>query len=364
MSADYQVQISDDVHHPAWDAFVASIPGGHHVQTSLWGQVKATLGWRAERVVITRDKHIVAGGQVLIRPIPVVGALGYVTKGPLCALEDPALAEMVVQALHRVSAAHHVQHLAIQPPNNGKAIAGQLLEWGFRLSWLELAPTASVLIDLTPGLDILLARMKRQTRQNIRRSERAGITVREGTEADLHIFYALHLATSRRQKFNPYPEKYLVQMWRVLHPLGHLHMLIAEYEREAVSALLIVPFGDTVIAKLLGWSGLHADCRPNDAVFWASIQWAKTHGYCRFDLEGLEPAAARAVLNNEALPESRLSSPDFFKLGFGGQVVRYPEAYDYVYNPFMRWLYSSVFRETGIGSAIYHTLDRFRRRFG
>jgi lipid II:glycine glycyltransferase (peptidoglycan interpeptide bridge formation enzyme) len=313
---------------------------------------------------MTRNRRIFAGCQVLIRPLPAFGALGYVTKGPLCAVEDPALTQMVMQALHRVSATHRIQYLVIQPPNNGEALAGQLPGWGFRRSWIELAPTASVLIDLTPGFDSLLAQMKRQTRPNVRRSERAGITVREGTEADLHGFYCLHVATSRRQEFNPYREDYLVHMWRVLHPLGYLQLLMAEYAGEAVSALLIAPFGDTVIAKLLGWSGLHADCRPNDAVFWGSIQWAKAHGYRYFDLEGLDLAAARAVLNGGSLPESRRSSPDFFKLGFGGRVTVYPEAYDHFYNPLLNRLYGKVFSGNVSGAGLYQILDRYRRRFG
>jgi lipid II:glycine glycyltransferase (peptidoglycan interpeptide bridge formation enzyme) len=362
--SDYRVQISAAVHHPEWDAFVAGVPNGHHVQTSLWGQVKAALGWRAERIIVTRNNEIVAGCQMLIRPVGGFGTLGYVTKGPLCASEDLALTKLIFQAVHRVSAAHQVRYLALQPPNNGQALANRLPDWGFERSWIELAPTASIVIDLTLADSVLLALMKRQTRQNIRRSERAGIKVREGCEADLRSFYDLHLATSRRQQFHPYAEHYLAEMWRVLYPHGYLKLLLAELQGEAVSALLIVPFGEMVIAKLLGWSGLHADCRPNDAVFWGAIKWAKASGYRRFDFEGLDLSTARAVLKNGSLPESRRSSPDFFKLGFGGQVTLYPEAYDHVYVPVVSWLYRCVAPKTGGGARLYRMLDRYRRRFG
>jgi peptidoglycan pentaglycine glycine transferase (the first glycine) len=362
MRSDYEVKVSEEIQDPDWDAFVARVPGGHHVQTSLWAQVKALLGWHVARIVVTDQAGIVAGAQLLIRLQPVVGTVAYLTKGPVCVSEDMGLAELVIDEVCRVSRARHVQLLAIQPPNNGQAMAVLLSTRGFQPSSLELAPTASILIDVTPNMDEILARMKRQTRQNIRRSEREGMCVCEGTERDLDTFYDLYVATSRRQEFPVYPKEYYIRMWQVFEPYGHIKLLLAKYEAEVVSALLLVPFGKTVIAKILGWSGLHADRRPNDAVFWGSIQWAKAHGYPCFDFEGIDPAGAQMVLKGEALPESLQHSPDFFKLGFGGQIVLYPEAYDRVYNPIVRWAYRKASPSIGGQSLASKLMDRMRKR--
>jgi lipid II:glycine glycyltransferase (peptidoglycan interpeptide bridge formation enzyme) len=362
MGSNYAVEISEEMQDPDWDAFVAGAPGGHHVQTSLWGQVKALLGWHAARIVLTDQKRILAGAQLLIRPMPVIGAVAYLTKGPICASEDAGLAELVIDEVCRIGCAHHVQLLAIQPPNNGQEMVSLLPSRGFHPSSLELAPTATILIDLAPDPDSILAAMKRQTRQNIRRAEREGITVHEGTACDLPAFYKLHLATSQRQNFPPYPQEYFTHMWRVLEPPGYITLLLAKYEAEIVSALLLVPFGNTVIAKILGWSGLHADRRPNEALFWASIQWAKSHGYPFFDFEGIDPIGARAVLNGESLPESLHHSPDFLKHGFGGQVVLYPEAYDRVSSPMLRWAYRKASPRIGGQSVASKLMDRLRKR--
>ena len=347
---------------PDWDAFVARAPGGHHVQTALWGQVKALLGWHVARIVVTEQKRIIAGAQLLIRPMPVIGAVAYLTKGPVCASEDVDLAELVIDEVCRVSRARHVQLLAIQPPNNGQAMVSLLPPRGFCPSSLELAPTATILIDLAPDLDGILARMKRQTRQNIRRGERQGISVHEGTERDLHTFYDLIRPPASGRDFLAYPEEYYIRMWQVLEPHGYIRLLLAKYEAEIVSALLLVPFGNTVIAKILGWSGLHADRRPNEALFWASMQWAKSHGYAFFDFEGIDPIGARAVLKGESLPESLQHSPDFFKHGFGGQVILYPEAYDRVSNPILRWAYRKASPRIGGQSVASKLMDRLRKR--
>jgi lipid II:glycine glycyltransferase (peptidoglycan interpeptide bridge formation enzyme) len=364
MNADYEVKSSDEIQDPEWDAFVARVPGGHHVQTSLWGQVKALLGWRVARVLVTSQGHIMAGAQLLIRPMPLVGIVAYLTKGPVCVSEDVGLAELVIDEICRVSRARHVQLLAIQPPDNGQAMVSLLSSppGGFHPSSLELAPTATILIDLAPDLDEILARMKRQTRQNIRRSERQGISVHEGTERDLDTFYDLYVATSQRQEFSVQPAEYYIRMWQLFEPRGYIKLFMAQYGAEAVSALLIVPFGNTVIAKRLGWSGHYADRRPNEAVFWSAIQWAKSHGYSFFDFEGIDPMGARAVLRGEPLPESLQHSPDFFKLGFGGQVVLYPEPYDQVYNPILRWAYRKTAPRIGGKSVASRLLDSLRKR--
>ena len=99
----YQVQTSEKPEDPDWDSFVAGTPGGHHVQTSLWAQVKAILGWQAVRVVVYQGDNIVAGAQMLMRSLPVGGAIGYVPKGPVCAAGGLALLELVMTELHHVA---------------------------------------------------------------------------------------------------------------------------------------------------------------------------------------------------------------------------------------------------------------------
>lgn len=359
---DYQFHASTSLYDPAWDEFVASVPNGHHVQTSLWGQVKNVLGWQAVRLTVSHGDIIVGGGQLLMRPVRHLGVVGYVTKGPVITSDDPRLAECVIAELRSLGRKHHLRFLVVQPPNNGEALISCLEALHFRTSWVDVAPTATIVIDLIQDLKLVMENLKRQTRQNIRRSQREGITVREGTFDDLDTFYQLHLSTSERQQFVPYPKDYFDVMWQTFEPAGNIAMTIAEYEGKAVSALLLVPFGTTVIAKVLGWSGEHGNHRPNEAVFWGAIKWAQEHGYQRFDMEGIAPASARAVLNNQPLPEESRDSPDFFKLGFGGQVVLYPEGYDYFYNIALRQLYRTFFRPALVDSPIVkRMLNRLRQ---
>ena len=142
-------------------------------------------------------------------------------------------------------------------------------------------------------MDSILSQASRQTRQNIRRGKREGISVRTGNQEDVDLFFELHLATSKRQNFLPYPREYFKEMWKEFSPTGNIQILIAEYQNKPVSGLLIIPFRDTVLAKLLGWSGEFKEFRPNDILFWESICWSQSHGYKFFDFEGVNPEGAK-----------------------------------------------------------------------
>ena len=360
---DYQVQVSDETEAPAWDAFVARSPGGHHVQTNLWARVKSTLGWRTKRITITRDEKIIAGAQILFRPLPFVGAVGHVSRGPLVTGDDPLAADLIINKLKEVARRNRIQLLSVQPPAQGEMMAGRLRHFGFLPSVINIGqPTATVLIDLTADFDTILAGMKKATRKHIRRGMRAGITVREGLDSDLDTFYDLLVATSQRQNFSTYPKAYFYEMWRGFRPAGYVRLFVAEYRDEPVSAHWVIPFGDTLISKLAGWSGNHGKLRPNEVLEWEVIRWAKHQNLRYYDLEGIDPEAARLLVQGQPLPDRFQNTPTSYKLRFGGRVALFPGAYDYLYNPLFRWGYKLVLARIIRSSLVKHVLNRLRTR--
>lgn len=333
----FQVHVSREAEQSDWDAFLASAPGGHHAQTSLWAQAKTRLGWKVARVIASHRGRIAAGAQVLIRSLPLVGAVGYVAKGPVGAEECPELAGLVLREVHRLAQSWRMRYLAVQPHSRGHALARQLPGWGFwPQATVAAQPTATILLDLADDLDTILAGMHASTRYNIRLGLRRGIAVRHGTERDLPTFCRLLEATGQRQGFAPEPEAYIRELYRLLAPRGWLELLVAEYQGEPVSAALLIAFGDTVFYKRGAWSGRCGKHRPNEVMQWEAIRWAKAQGYRYYDFEGIDPAAAQALLRGEA-PDLAAQTVTSFKLGFGGRVALFPEVYAYVYNPILRW---------------------------
>ena len=358
----YALCTSSAQSEPEWDDFLARTPGGHHVQTSLWAQVKGAQGWRALRIIASRSGQIVGGVQVLLRPFKGLGMVGYAPKGPMVASDDPALASQIIQALRRMAKEQGILYLLVQPPVKGDVVEACLPQEGFHQTGIEIAPTATTRVDLRPDLDSILARMRKKTRYGIRRSTAAGITVRLGSREDLPAFHRLLSATAQRQGFTPFPLSYFIHMWDILHPRGQLQLFLAEYQGEPVSAHVAVTFGDTLLSKQGGWSGEHGKHRPNEALEWGTIQWAKAAGYRYFDMEGIDPAAARAILEGRPLPPALRQTPTSYKLGYGGEVVMFPPAYGYISNSVLRWIYAAAFSGIARSPLMQQALDRLRVR--
>lgn len=324
---------------PAWDAFLQETPGGHHNQSSLWGQVKASVGWRAVRVLAQRGDRIVAGAQLLLRPVPPLGAIAFLPKGPLLSAFEPGVAQELLGRAHRLARRHRVRFLLLQPPSGGHQLAAHLPQWGFRSSAIRLLPIATTVVDLQRDTEAILARMKSKTRYNIRLAGRKGINVRQGNAADLPVFYRLLQATARRQGFHEYGLPYFERLQEIFGPSSHFQLFVAEYEGRALSAALLIAFGDTVVYKKGGWSGEEGARHPNELLHWTAMKWARDAGYRYYDFDGINEIAARGLLNGAASPAVPVDSVTRFKLGYGGGVTLNPDPYEYIYNQPLRYLY-------------------------
>jgi lipid II:glycine glycyltransferase (peptidoglycan interpeptide bridge formation enzyme) len=357
----YQCRVSDVPSDPEWDAFVANTPGGHHVQTSMWGRVKAGRGWTPIRVVARRsDGAIVGGAQLLVRPLPAKRAIAYVPKGPVTISQDPGLIDLIIAQIAQLARSQRVEHLTIQPANTGPDMTQALTKIGFVPTDAEVAPTASVQIDLTPDEATILARMKKNHRRYIRYGLRQGLRGRRGSREDLETFHRLLTATAHRQGFTPYPLSYFVSEWDILSAGDHIALFLVEYEGEPVSAQLVIGFGDTVFTKNSGWSGEHSRLGPNHVLEWTTMQWAKAAGYRIYDLEGIDAEAARVMAHGGHLTDEMRKKPFFWKLGFGGQVTLFPPAYVTVPNRLLRVLFLSMYPKVVNWKLTNRLLMRFR----
>jgi lipid II:glycine glycyltransferase (peptidoglycan interpeptide bridge formation enzyme) len=147
-------------------------------------------------------------------------------------------------------------------------------------------------------------------------------------------------ATSIRQRWPIYPEKYFAEILRVFGQHGYAKLFFAEYEGRALSSQLLIAFGDTVLTKNSGWSGQCRSLGPNNVLEWVSIQWAKAQGYRCYDLEGLTRRSAMREKENGDSGVNRKDSWCYYKLQYGGQVKLLPQAQIYIINPLARWINS------------------------
>jgi lipid II:glycine glycyltransferase (peptidoglycan interpeptide bridge formation enzyme) len=309
----------------AWDTFLAASPRPPVQQTTVWARVRASQGWRSARMAVKRDGDIYGGALLLYKSLPLVGAVGLVTRGPVVASEDPALVAAVSEGVQQLATACGVGYLVVQPPRlRVDVVAPRLLADGYRTAPAITAPhnTVTDVLDLRGGEEAVLAGMRKSTRRSVRLAQRRSVVVRDGGRADLPLLHSLVLATGRRRGFSPPPASFFETTWDVMAPAGMLRMGVAEVEGTPVSAFLWVPFGDTMNCWRGGWSGEHTYRRPNEALDWAGISWALEHGLRWYDFH---------------------SEADYMR-GFGGVRETSPGPLEKVLNPWLRPLYPRVFQ--------------------
>jgi lipid II:glycine glycyltransferase (peptidoglycan interpeptide bridge formation enzyme) len=308
-----------------WDTYVARHLQGSILQTASWGALKQEFGWDWEIVTTGDPQAPAAGALVLYRPLPLhLGTLAYVPRGPLVDWGDAAQTQSILQALENAARRHHAWALWLEPALlDDEETRRCLRSCGLRPTVRTVQPPRTILVDIAPDEEAILAQMKQKTRYNIRLAERKGVTVRTGTPADAETFYALMTETGGRDAFGIHSAAYYRRVLELFLPRDQGVLLFADVEGEAVAAIVVLALGTQAWYFYGASSNRHREKMPTYALQWEAIRWAKQRGCTTYDLWGI-PDADEAAL--EAEFEGRddgLWGVYRFKRGFGGQIVRF-----------------------------------------
>jgi len=338
-----------------WDHFVVSHPQAHILQMSLWGELKQRFGWRMRRVALVEDERICAGAQLLLRPffpwLKHGPCLAYVPKGPLVDWEDADTATALLSAIHPLAREEGSVCLTIEPELfDAPQLDARLRECGFRPSARGIQPRRTIHVDLRPSEKEILAAMKSKTRYNIRLAQRREVEVSVGDAGDVSTFYRLSQLTSERDEFGIHSYAYYQRAYDLFVPAGLACLLLAEYRGQPLAGLMAFACGPRAWYFYGASSSEERHRMPNHALQWAAMRWAKEQGGETYDLWGV-PDEEEAVLEAEFLERSGgLWGVYRFKRGFGGRLVRYIGAYDYVYRPLLYQLYRRALQWRGRGA--------------
>ncbi|MFQ5945335.1 MAG: lipid II:glycine glycyltransferase FemX [Anaerolineae bacterium] len=316
-----------------WDRWTEA-KGGHLLQSYGWGELKAGFGWRPHRVRIAADDGGAAAAQVLIRSWPW-GSMAYVPRGPVADPRDDEALNTLLLALHQVARRERAIWLRLEPDaETASGWRDALLRHGFQEMEATFQPRSTLNVNLNGDEETILARMKSKTRYNIRLSERKGVRVREGGEADLPHFHRLLMETSRRDGFFIRDLAYYRAAWEEFSPSGRCVLLMAEYDGEMLAGLMTFAYGHRAWYLYGASSGHHREVMPNHLLQWAAMRWARERGCKAYDLWGIPDEVGRSGEPEDfATRRGELWGVYRFKRGFGGRPVRFEPAYEYVYRP-------------------------------
>jgi peptidoglycan pentaglycine glycine transferase (the first glycine) len=317
-----------------WNAFVATRPHFALMQSYQWGEFKRRLGWKAIRIAITQQQDIIAGAQMLIRPLGLA-SFAYIPRGPLIDWQNTPAVTLLLDALHQVARQHRALFLRIEPPLLHSPQAPRTLQdQGFRATAQTNQPRCTLLLDLQTDIQTIFANLPQRTKHHIRACSRKGVTTRQGQQADLGIFYRLMHETGQRAKFPIRSPEYYAQEFKTFAPHQHTTLLLADYRGQTIAAEMPFAFGPHGAALHGASSSAHRKLPVSDLLTWEGIKWAKNSGCRSYDLWGIPDQVGALQAAGQPVPENKkggLWGVYYFKKGFGGDVLYYVGAYDHVY---------------------------------
>jgi peptidoglycan pentaglycine glycine transferase (the first glycine) len=319
-SGRYTVTEKGNVSRSQWDCWLESSPGGGHIlQSYEWGEFKRELGWEPVRLVVERDGRVVGLGQFLVYNTPLVpGSLMYCTKGPCLPWEDEEAVRAFFGSILAVAERRRAHTVKIEPEVCEPQTRVKELLWAldFRKFQWDLNFKTTMIVDLRPSEEELLASMKGKTRYNIRLATRKGVrVVEDNSPGGREHFWRMFEQTAERNAFViRRPRDYQFAVWQAMTDVGRAHLFFATHEEDRLAAMLIYTFGKKYWFMLGASTNEKRNLMPSYLLQWEVMRWAKRRGIAYYDMVG--------VPSPDNLDESSsLYGVYRFKAGFGGEIA-------------------------------------------
>lgn len=301
-----------------WDELVKSLPTGCFMQSWAWADFKELEGYQTFRYGIFYKEKLVGGSifyyyprdhsaNLLTAPGAPVFIAGFESAGMKLLLHQ---AESLAQELGAIA-------LRIEPFLTEKT---DYLT-GFVRAPVDLLPSETLLIDLSPAESKILHSMKPKGRYNIRLSQRHGVETHFTTDPQaIPAFYDLFWETVQRQQFFGEPYGFFINLCQTLFSENMAEIGLASWQGELLSAVLIIYWGDRATYLYGGRSNEQPQVMASYGLHWAAMQRAKARGCKTYDFYGYS--------QNPNHTYARFSQ---FKRQFGGTPITTIGAQDYFF---------------------------------
>lgn len=251
------------------------------------------------------------------KSIPLLGKVWYMPKGP--AITSKADLKELLSRLQPFARKHGVFTIKIEPE----------LDHSTDLTDLGLIKTrpvqynyATVLVDLKPDIDDIMAGLNQKGRHAIRRAGRDGVTVKKApiTADNCRIMYKLLSDTGQAAGFAVRPFEYYQKFYKTYGDNGGL--FFAYYKNQVVAGAFAMVQGQTSMYKDGASIRERTAYGASHLLQWEVIKWAKSKGSTQHDLAGTPP------IDQIKNPDHPLYGLGRFKTSFNKTVTQYVGAYE------------------------------------
>jgi lipid II:glycine glycyltransferase (peptidoglycan interpeptide bridge formation enzyme) len=266
------------------------------LQSGFWAVFKAAHGWQAHPFLVSAG-DVEFPLLVLTRRVARLFRIAYVPFGPTF---DPVagrgefLAGLARTLRPHLPAGTFLLRFDLPWPKAGESPHAA----GLRKARDDIQPPATVLVDLRPSEDGILAAMKPKTRYNVKLAEKRGVTVGTGTNAEMDRWYELYRETSARDRIAIHARSYYEGLFTAAVDRAAaggaapvVTLLLARAGTEVLAGNIVLFWKKSAVYLTGASSGEKRNLMPTYALQWVAMRMAKAAGCETYDLYGCPPAA-------------------------------------------------------------------------
>jgi len=182
---------------------------------------------------------------------------------------------------------------------------------------------ATIILDLRPDEDAMLASFKPKCRYNIRLAQRRGVVVAPVAldAASIDTMYALMASTRDRAGFTLRSREYFAGYWNLHAAAGQGQLFFASLDGEVLAGVFATYLGKKAWYKDGGSTKEHSAVMAPHLLQWEVMRWLKSRGVEAYDLVAVPPAS-------ELTPAHPLYGLYRFKSGFSEHITEYVGTWD------------------------------------
>ncbi|MBI4779588.1 peptidoglycan bridge formation glycyltransferase FemA/FemB family protein [Candidatus Falkowbacteria bacterium] len=343
--------------------FVGQEAMSQFLQSWQWGEFQKEVSGFIWRIGVEDGGQLLASAKLVKKQLPMGKSYFYCGRGPILkshgleangsiarlagvitkqlknspeklSEKREEIINLLLNEVKRIAEGEDVMFLRFEPV--WKSFSGHifteaeiirhLTDWQL-IKTIDVQPSQTLILDLTKSEGEILRSMRQKTRYNIRLAEKKGVKIVEAGANRFEEFWQLLVSTGDRDEFNLHGRNYYQAMLKIMDG-SFVKLLFAEYQGKPLAGNLVIFFGDTATYIHGGSSNENREDMAPYALQWQIIKQAKQAGCKYYDFHGIDEIKWPGVTR--------------FKMGFGGEIIKYPGTFDLVFDPSWYSIYKMV----------------------
>lgn len=311
-----------------WDGFVIQQKEHSFLHSWAWGEVQRKTEEKIIRVGVYEEGVLISVA-LIIGVFAKRGSFLFIPHGPI--LKDGVnkvkvlsfLSDFFVKKAKELDVLFvRVSFLLEDSTENRNIIKNMKIK--YRNAPIYMHAENTWVLPIEKDENDLLMGMRKTTRNLIRRAEKEGVLVKEGsTEENVDSFMKLYLDTVKKHRFTPF-SKHFIQT--EINEFGSIKnkgvgakLYVAHWNNEVLSSAIVIHYGDSAYYHHGANSSKHIKIPSSYALQWKAIVDAKKEGKQFYNFWGITKST------KSKHPWAGLTK---FKKGFGGDGKDYIHAKD------------------------------------